>query len=63
MKQIKSESIRLLVSPAEKAAFQKAADATGLTLSAWIRFLALKAATIRNETLGPNVSNRGRKTG
>ena len=41
---LKETRIELRVSPAEKAKLQAAADARGLTLSAYIRMVALDAA-------------------
>lgn len=42
----KSESLQLRLSPEEKQAFQKAAEISGLALSAWIRE-RLRMAAIR----------------
>lgn len=44
MKKPRADMIRFLVSAAERKAFEAAATATGLTLSAWLRMVALKAA-------------------
>lgn len=40
----KSDRIFIRVSDREKALLQSAADAVGLSLSAWIRMIALEAA-------------------
>lgn len=40
----KEARIELRVSDREKALLQKAAEARGLTLSAWVRMIALEAA-------------------
>jgi uncharacterized protein (DUF1778 family) len=41
---VKDNLIRVRASDAERAAMQKAADARGLSLSGWIRMVALEAA-------------------
>lgn len=38
------DTIQLRVSPAQKAQFQKAAQAEGLAVSAWLRHIALQAS-------------------
>jgi uncharacterized protein (DUF1778 family) len=40
----KSDRVEIRVSDREKALMQKAADARGLSLSAWVRMIALDAA-------------------
>jgi uncharacterized protein (DUF1778 family) len=40
----KDNLVRVRVSDREKALMQKAADARGLSLSAWVRMIALDAA-------------------
>lgn len=44
MKKPREQMIRFLASDAERKTFDKAAAAMGLTLSAWLRFVALAAA-------------------
>jgi antitoxin component of RelBE/YafQ-DinJ toxin-antitoxin module len=44
MKKPREQMIRFLASDAERKAFDKAAERMGLTLSGWIRLVALSAA-------------------
>lgn len=43
----KTTVIGVPVSPAQKAQFRKAAEATGHTLASWLRMLAVKATEQR----------------
>jgi len=40
----KSEALKLLVTPAERRVLSEAATRAGLTLSTWLRIIALRAA-------------------
>jgi uncharacterized protein (DUF1778 family) len=44
MDSLKTERINLVVSPSEKELFEKAAKEVGLSLSSWIRTVALASA-------------------
>jgi uncharacterized protein (DUF1778 family) len=44
MEKLKTERINLVVSPGDKSLFEKAAKEVGLSLSSWLRTVALAAA-------------------
>lgn len=44
MDQLKTDRINLVVSPSEKELFEKAAKEVGLSLSSWLRTIAIAAA-------------------
>lgn len=54
----KSDVLRLRLEPAEKAAFQDAADISGLSLSAWIRERLRKDAALELEAAGHRIAFR-----
>ena len=51
----KSEIVRLRLSVDEKRAFERAAELSGLTVSAWIRERLRRAARIEMEEMGERV--------
>jgi uncharacterized protein (DUF1778 family) len=51
----KSEIVRLRLTPEEKQAFERAAELSGLTLSAWVRERLRRAARIEMEEMGERV--------
>lgn len=44
MTKIKTEKVQVLMSPAEKALFERAAKEVGISLSSWMRTVALASA-------------------
>lgn len=42
--------MKVLATPEERAAFQAAADAAGMSLSTWLRHVAIKAARFEQES-------------
>jgi antitoxin component of RelBE/YafQ-DinJ toxin-antitoxin module len=52
----KSDLARIRLTPAEKEAFQRAADLAGLSLSAWIRIVLRNAAARDLDAAGIPVS-------
>jgi uncharacterized protein (DUF1778 family) len=44
MIQSKSARVQMVLSPSEKELFMRAAEAEGLSLSAWVRYVVTKAA-------------------
>ncbi len=51
----KSEIVRLRLTPEEKQAFERAAELSGLTVSAWTRERLRRSARIEMEEMGERV--------
>ena len=58
-KATRDTELRVRVTPAERKALQAAADARGLTLSAWLRMVALDTAKAAIATQSPVASPEG----
>ncbi len=54
----KTDVARLRLSPEEKRAFQRAADLSGMTLSAWMRVVLRKVAAQELDQAGSSVPFR-----
>lgn len=52
----KTDTLKLRLSPAEKQAFQDAADLSGIAVSAWIRERLRRAATRELEDAGREIA-------
>lgn len=53
---MKTQTVRLRVSPDEKQTFQDAADLAGVPLSSWVRERLRKAARLELEAAGQKIA-------